>query len=587
MNPELGIELTALYVNNRTRPWVHRGDEPRRAGVDAFGFGGVNAHAILEEYRPPSGGRHVHSKWPSELLLFSAVDRDGLVAELRRARDTMAGSTPPALADLAYALSRQVKGAHRAAVVCSNPAGTAAQLTRTIDALESGKRRGPKGAEFYSAQVGTELDRGRVAFLFPGEGGQYSDMLADLCVHLPSIREWFDLLDQALAGLSPLPPSRVIFPAPTGLSNSERSALNTQLMSLELGSVAMFTANLALYSLLSDCGVSCDAMVGHSTGEGAALVASGVVRLVNREDLCAQLAHFHRAYCELAKPGQIVRGSLVAIGAVDPALIEEAVANSSGELYVALRNCPNQTVLFGPTERVEAVVSRLAEAGAICAALPFDRAYHTPYLEELGPAIRALYENLDVGPCPVPVYSCATTEPFPEDAESIRALATKQWFSCVQFQRTVEKLYEGGIRIFIEVGPGNKLTGFVRDTLKNRPHIALPSNVQGKCAIIQLQQLLAQLFVAGIELNMTPLFAHRPVNEISMDAPIRPAATRTTVALDMMMPVMRLTQDGRVRAPDRASVGSLKHEKLCRRARQARSEAGVGHRSRSIRGSRA
>ena len=543
-NPQFGIEATALYVNNRTRPWIHNSDSARRAGVNAFGFGGINAHAILEEYRPAvAKGQHLHSKWPSELLLFAAADRDDLVQELHRVRDIMSGATPPALADLAYSLSRRVEGAYRAAIVCANPATLPTQITRIADAFTNGKqRRGPNRGEFYFGQARSDHENGRVAFLFPGEGGQYPDMLADLCVHLPLIREWFDLLDQALQGLSPVPPSRVIFPAPTGLSSSQRALLSTQLTSFELGSAAVFTASLALHSLLSACGIGCDAMVGHSTGEGTALVASGTVRLADREELAVLLARFNRAYRQLSESGRIARGALVAVGAADPALMAEVVASAGGDLHVALQNCPNQTVLFGTIERVEAVVSRLTKAGAICMPLPFDRAYHTPLLRGLEPALRTLYNELKVGPGRVPVYSCATTEPFPEEAVGIHSLATSQWFSCVRFQQTVEKLYESGVRVFIEVGPGASLTGFVRDTLKDRQHVALSSNVPGKSALAQFQQLLAQLFVAGSTVDLAPLFAHRPVRQIGIDPPVKLPSGRKAVELDMLMPVMRLTE---------------------------------------------
>jgi acyl transferase domain-containing protein/phosphopantetheinyl transferase (holo-ACP synthase) len=541
VNPGLGIEPTTLYINNRTRPWVHGGDSPRRAGVDAFGFGGVNAHAVLEEYRVALGARQLHAEWPSELLLFAADERDGLVAELHRVRDFMAGPAPPALADLAYSLSRRAAGAHRAAIVCSDPAALGARLTSIADALGSG-RRGPNRGEFYFGRAGSDHENRGVAFLFPGEGGQYSDMLADLCVHIPLIREWFDLLDQALAETSSVLPSRVIFPAPTGLTSSERATLGAQLMTLELGSAAVFTASMALHSLLSLCGVRADAMVGHSTGEGAALVASGIVRLADRDGLAAGVARFNRVYRELTESGRIARGALVTVGAADPALIADVVAGGEGELHVALENCPNQTVLFGRIEQAEAAISRLTKAGAVCLPLPFDRAYHTPLLQGLAPAVRKLYDELDVGPGRVPVYSCTTTEPFPEEAERIRALATRQWFSCVQFRQTVEKLYESGVRIFVEVGPGAKLTGFVRDTLKLRHHLALSSNVQNKPALAQFQQVLAQLFVAGIEPDLAPLFAHRPVREISLEPPAKTPARRKCVELDMLMPVMRLTE---------------------------------------------
>lgn len=543
VNPELKLEEANLYINNRARPWVHGNRrEPRRAGVNAFGFGGVNAHAILEEYRGPAPERTLHHKWPSELLLFSADDRDGLIAELARI-ERLAAKAEVRLADLACTLARRPRGRHRAAIACASGAELVTKLAEAQRALAAGKptQRLARTGIFLGEAAASPAGAG-LAFLFPGEGGQHVDMLAELCLHIPRVRAWFDLLDEALAD-APIAPSRILFPAPTALSDAERAAIEAEITSLELGSAAVFIAGLALHDLLTSCGVNCDAMLGHSTGEGTALVASGTVRFADRDELRNGLALFGRAYRELTGAGRIERGALLTVGAVAPEVIESVVTGSAGELHVALDNCPNQVVLFGSGPAVEKASAQLAEAGAICVPLSFDRAYHTPLLAGLHPALRQLYDALEIGPAAVPVYSCVTTEPFPADADAIRELATRQWYSRVRFRDTIASLYDRGIRTFVEVGPGGKLTGFVRDILQRRPHAALASNMAGTPALLQFQLLLGALHVAGIDLTLDPLFAHRPVAPVDLDGPDNAAAgQRRGMKLDLMLPVMRLDE---------------------------------------------
>src|SRR5262249_3630481 len=134
--------------------------------------------------------------------------------------------------------------------------------------------------------------------------------------------------------------------------------------------------------------------------------------------------------------------------------------------------------------------------------------------------------------------SCVTAGRYPEDSVGARELATRQWFACVRFRETILKLHESGVASFVEVGPGGKLTGFVRDILKGRRHTALATNIAGKSALLQFQMALGALFVGGADVDPAPLFAHRSVGEIK-EAPA-PARRPLTVALDTVMPVMTL-----------------------------------------------
>jgi acyl transferase domain-containing protein/phosphopantetheinyl transferase len=545
VNPTLGVEKTSVYINNATRPWVHgEATHLRRAVINSFGFGGVNAHAVLEEYRPKKDApqRLVRTKWPSELLLFAAADRDGLVGRLQQVKAAVASHPDMRLADLACALGRSAGGDHRLAVVCADIAEVPAKLDQAISALAAvGKTKLSARADLYYGEARTSAERGGTAFLFPGEGGQHQNMMADLCLHLPPVRAWFDRLDAALAGLAPLRPSQVIFPPPTSLTTEERQRLERALLSLEVASAAVFTSSMAMHELLSGLGVGCDVMVGHSTGEVSALAASGIIRHRGEQDYKDGTVRFYLAHRELVKTRRIPSGVLLTVGAVETTHLEQIVASFGGRIHIALENCPNQTVLFGERPDIDQLTVRLKEKGAICMPLPFDRGYHTPLIAEAEPILRQLYDNLDVGSGRVPVVSCTSAEPFPIDPAAIRDLATRQLFSRVRFRTVVENLYAAGVRSFIEVGPGSNLTGFVRDTLQRRPHLAVASNMSGKSSIAQVQRVLAQLFVQGIHINTAPLFAHRAVQEVSLAPAAAPAARKKPPQiLETLNPRMRL-----------------------------------------------
>lgn len=542
VSPALEVENTSVYVNNRTRPWIHGSQTPRRAAVNSFGFGGINAHVILEEYRRPDRALQplLHGKWESELLLFAGEGRDQLSRALQRARDDLAVGSPAGLAEVTRAHAQVGLGSCRMAIVARDLADLQSKLEAAVQGLARSEkpRFGPQSGIQFGLAEGTP---GRTAFLFPGEGGQHQNMMADLCLHLPQVRAWFDLLDESFAGLSPLLPSQVIFPPPTSLTAEEAKRIEAALLSLEMASAAVFTAGMAMYELLTSLAVRCDVMVGHSTGEGTALVASGIVRFKDRDELKRGYITFNRAYRDLVGSGGIPRGALLTVGAAKPDLLQQILDGAAGRLHLALDNCPNQAVLYGDQDDIGAAAERLKDSGAICSSLPFDRAYHTPLLADVAPVLRRLYDSLEIGSARVPVYSCATVAPFGEDADAIRALATSQWFSRVRFRETIETLHAQGVRNFIEIGPGANLTGFVRDTLHGKPHLAMACNMAGKPGLQQLQQMLGRLFVAGLEIDLAPLFAGRVLPRAGAHAP-KAKAGRVPM-LEMTMPRMKLPDD--------------------------------------------
>jgi len=517
VNPALEIDKTPFYVNTEASPWVHREDAPRRAGVDAFGFGGVNTHAILEE--PPATASQALAPWNSELILLAAATRARLgtqIGELtgfvRQAQEN-ADDTCFALRDIAYTLAQaNTEGVHRLAIVASDLEDLLKKLERAGAMLQDPERHSiqTRSGIYFTDQPLA----GKMAFLFPGEGSQYPAMLLELALHVPLVRQWFDFWDTIYQDKRGYFPSQTVFRPPTGLDKTLQEKLDQALYELEIGSESVFIANQALFSLLTELGLQPDMMVGHSSGENAAMVAAGVVQLNDRNALRQQILRLNEMYHKIVAAGAVASGALLTVGAVEREKILAVVAEAEGQLHLALDNCQHQAVLFGAKEDLEPVAAKLRQEGGLCTYLPIDRAYHTPLFEPVSQAIEGFFKEVPFGKANTPLYSCASVDVFPQAVDEIRHLAAVQWSSCVRFIETIQRMYADGARIFVEVGPSANLTGFVQDILRDRTHLAVASNHRNRPALQQLLHLLARLFVHDRFQSPAALFRGRQVNKI-------------------------------------------------------------------------
>ena len=235
---------------------------------------------------------------------------------------------------------------------------------------------------------------------------------------------------------------------------------------------------------------------------------------------------------------------MIAVGAIALAKINQLLIKFGDRLHLAMDNCPNQVILFGSVNDIAVATEQLQAMGAICTRLPFDRAYHTSLFAPVGVAFRAFYDSLNVGAGHTTLYSCATSAPFPTDVEAIRNLATQQWSSRVRFRETVLRLYEEGVRTFIEVGPSGNLTGFVSDILAGRDYLAIASNNQKHSGLEQIQNLLGRLFVNGHAVDFSPLYRDRHLQAIDFDVALATnIVPKPQPILALNMPIMRLSPD--------------------------------------------
>lgn len=516
-NPKFELEKTPFYVNTEPRPWVHGDETPRRAAVSSFGFGGINAHVVLEE-RPAAvaEAEPVGSLcWETELCLLQGDSRQELIEQGRRLERFLAGGPEIELKDLAYTLSSDLRdGTVRLALIASSTDDLRLKLARALSRLEDAGCRQMKdtsGVYFFEEPL---LARGKLAFLFPGEASQYPNMLKDLCLHFPEIRAAFDLADRIfLKEGRPLRPSQSVFPPP-GVSEEARAGLERRLWEIGGALESILAANWALYGLLQRLGIRADVLLGHSSGEFSALAAAGI--LTPDATFLDRVVDSNSAYDRLVASGRLPAAALAAVGA-DRAAVAPLLQHHDGEAFLAMDNCPHQVVIVGREHAVEDVLDQLRAQGVVCQRLPFARAYHTPPFRTAMQPLEVLLREAVISPPQTEIYCAATSSPYPRTPQEIRDLIIELWSRPVEFKRTVEALYEAGVRVFVEVGPKGNLTAFVDDILRGSPHLAVPCDVPRRSGITQLNHVVGLLAAQGAGMRLSALYERRSPQRLALD----------------------------------------------------------------------
>ncbi|MEO5881391.1 MAG: beta-ketoacyl synthase N-terminal-like domain-containing protein, partial [Caldimonas sp.] len=542
VNPELGIAATPFYVNTEARPWIARLGSVRRAGIDSFGFGGINVHAIVEEAPPQAKRPGGCTPWPAELVVLSAATPKALLEKLETLAATLARHEVTPLAAIAASLARTDRGEPvRLALVAKD----AKALIKSVEQARVRLRDKPalrwslRSGAFY----GSAPEAGKLAFLFPGEGSQYTNMLADLALCFDEVRQWLDfwhsLYDHARGDNR----TDVAFPHASENDEASRKRLDARLHDMDVGSEAVFVAGMAMQSLLRSLGVEPDVMMGHSSGESTALAASGAVPAATPLELAAFVRELNAVYEKVLAEGKIPTGALLAVGALPAEAVRAQIAATGSPVVIAMDNCANQLVLYGAKDRVASLQDGLAAAGAICLPLPFDRGYHTADFGDVSAAFLAYYGRIKLRVPRLPLYSCASTRPFPSSTAGVRKLAAAQWSQTVRFRETIERMVADGVGCFIEVGPSGNLTAFVNDIPAGKAQTAVASNLRRRDGVEQLLTVLAQVYASGRPVRLESLFAGRRIAEIDLSQAVdsRPYG----VLLDNTMPVLRYSQSDR------------------------------------------
>lgn len=506
-----------FYVNSETRPWIHAGGSgPRRAAVSAFGFGGVNGHVILEEYTKAEETKlpTYLRDWDCEVVVIEAETRAALGPALSRVRAYAAQVEGVPLRDLAYTLNTSLKGGgHRLAIVASTLEELAQKIDRAQQRLADPEctQIRERGGLYYFDQP--ELRAGKLALMFPGEGSQYLNMLADLAIHFPEVRECFDIAAAAAAENGRVPLSALIFPPPA-FSEEEEAAADKELWSIERATESVLTAGGAMYALASRLGLKGDMITGHSAGEWLAMAASGMVEI---PDFIASMDRLEAMYHNVTGSTDVPKMAMLAVGTGRERILELA-EEVDCEVHIANDNCPHQVVAVVEPAKAVPLSEHLLKNGVFVERLPYDRGYHTPSFTYICDPLREFFQGLNLQAPKLPVYSCTTTDTYPSGQTEILELVANTFARPLLFRQTIEKMYEAGARIFVECGPRGNLTAFVDDVLRGKPHLAVPLDQFRRPGLTSLGHAVAMLAAAHVPLEFAPLYERREPRKLTLDA---------------------------------------------------------------------
>ncbi|MGW7615776.1 SDR family NAD(P)-dependent oxidoreductase [Streptomyces antimycoticus] len=525
-NAAWDADRSPFSFHTRARPWAAAPAE-RVAGVSAFGFGGTNFHVVLAAHgrgAPPAQGLDA---WPAELFLFRGADRAAALRVVRETLDQlMANDTagrPWRLRDLALTASRRADAGHepvRVAVVAADLDDLAARLRQVLAGDQPGP--GPHGTDGLhiapetAQEAGDEPERGRVAFLFPGQGSQRPGMFADAFVTFPELQRQ---LRHGRAYADALYP-------PAAFDEAGQAAQRTAITDTRVAQPALGMVGLAAYTLLTSAGVRPDMAAGHSYGELVALCAAGALDLRTLPRLSAERAAAILGAAEAAgeEPGTMAAVT-AAPGEVEPVL---RAAELAERVVIANHNAPRQTVISGPERDIQEAVRLLRAAGHSAKRIPVACAFHSPLVAGAGARFAEALARHPVRVAEFPVWANRTAAPHGAEPDAIRAELAAQIGAPVRFVAQIEAMYEAGARIFVEAGPGTVLTRLVGEILDGRPHLALACEGRrtGSVGPRGFLDTLAGLAVAGVPVRTAWLFHGRDaVAAGSAPPPKRPGWT--------------------------------------------------------------
>jgi acyl transferase domain-containing protein len=487
-NPQIPFEELGLRLPRSLEP-MPEGEGPAYVAINAFGYGGTNAHAILQEasmkkealttLMPPKGVKKflnalddvMHKITPQEqnpkqalavveetfsrpyLLPLSARSKEALSAQAQSYLTFIEGGNAPALRDICYSASRHREHHnHRLALLADSQTGM-------IEQLQSFVKLGAESHLIMGQVIPGQA--ARPVFVFTGMGPQWWAMGHELLQHEPVFRqkaEECDAVFQRVAGWSIL-------------AEMKADENHSKITQTQIAQPANFVLQVALTALWHSWGIEPAAIVGHSVGEVTAAYVAGVLDLEE-----AISVSYHRSRVQKKVAGQ---GKMLAVKMTQ----EDVLAILSGhedQVSIAAINSPTSVTLSGEAKRLEEIAAQLEAKGVFNRFLRVELAYHSPIMEPLKDDLLQSLSALCPKSPAIPLYSSVTGQMVKEasyDAE--------YWYQNirqpVQFAKAIQNLNKDGHKLFIEVGPHPVLFTDIKQCL-------LQNNVRGGSVLTSLRR---------------------------------------------------------------------------------------------------
>jgi len=437
-NPELRIEDTPFYINDRCIDWP--ADRwPRLAGVSSFGSGGTNAHLILQE--APQRKAKAGPEPSLNAVMLSAKSESALSRQIEQLREFSTNNTNMPLSDIAHThrVGRRDEEC-RAAVV----AESTGSLQLALDSI---------AAKPVFTHTGNAVKN--IAFVFPGQGSQFPGMGKMLYAQNECFRtamdNCFSIFDRHLD----TPLKNVLF--------DEGNIDNAKINQTAFAQPALFTIGYALTKLYGSAGINPEAMIGHSIGEYLAAYFAGVFSL---EDAIAVVATRGRLMQSM-EPGAMLA---ILAGA------DEVEAKLTPGVQIAAYNSSRSTVVAGCLESIDALQAELDASKVMVKRIRTSHAFHSPMMEKAADQLASFLDDIRMNPPNIPFVSTVTGEWISDEEATTSRYWGDQIRKPVKFSQAAAFLIQQDQYSLVEIGPGTTATGFLRQHISDKStHAAFPA----------------------------------------------------------------------------------------------------------------
>jgi acyl transferase domain-containing protein/acyl-CoA synthetase (AMP-forming)/AMP-acid ligase II/acetylornithine/succinyldiaminopimelate/putrescine aminotransferase/predicted amino acid dehydrogenase/acyl carrier protein len=470
VNPHIDLSTTPLRIATSLVPWPKNGR--RIAGISSFGFGGTNAHVVVEE-GPTQDPATNDIERPVHILALSAKDADGLERLAERYAGHLRTHPELGLADVCHtANTGRSRLPHRLTAVSS----TGEELIGALDAFRSQTPIG--GVHHGHARNGKTP---KIAFLFTGQGAQYRGIGRQLYLTQPVFRSAIDECGAILDTRLGRPLASLLYEAP-----------DVDLNATFYAQPVLFAVEYALSTLWQSWGVKPEALLGHSVGEYVAACLAGVFSLEEALGLISERARLMQAL-----PPD---GTMAAL-ALSEAEVAETVTNGPPLLSIAAVNGPRSTVISGLRSSVQEVAERFQKRGVQTSYLNVSHAFHSPLMEPMLSDFARAASQVRYRAAQIPVVSNVTGAFMEPDFVPDAGYWGTHLRQTVRFEAGLKTLAESGVNLFIEVGPHPVLLGLGRECVPDPNSRWLPSLRKGKDDWHTVLNSLAEVYVAGVNVD--------------------------------------------------------------------------------------
>ncbi|WP_062984479.1 type I polyketide synthase [Nocardia anaemiae] len=452
------------------RPWPETG-RPRRAGVSAFGFSGTNAHVIVE-YDPSESSADSEPPAVQRYPVYPCVV-SGRTPQALRDQAARLDSIAADVADVGFSLATtRTVFDHRAVLLAGD-----------TDELRNAASTAALGAVDRTVVTGSAAGR-KLGLLLPGQGSQRAGMGQQLYEAFPAYRAALNDLCAAFDAHLDRPLRTVIFD-PDALDRTEFTQ------------PALFTVEVATYRLLESWGLSAHFLLGHSIGELAAAHIGGVFSLAD-------------AAAVVSARGKLMQrlgpGAMLAIRATLDEVIE-SLAGYDDQVSIAASNGPHATVISGDEAAIGILAKQWRARGRRIRRLRVERAFHSAQLDGLLDEFATIVAAAELKPSSITLLSNVTGKPVTAAEVCAPEYWVRQARGTVLFHDCMQYLLDAGVDTFVEIGPGDVLSGMTYECAGDRPCVCLPTLRTGEPEPHGLMRAVAGAWVRGVGVDWAAVYA--------------------------------------------------------------------------------